>query len=268
MSLGAIAALVDDLDLTLDRDELVAAFGIRDRFDARLTVAVAEYEAAGLHELDGCVSLHGWLRQQAGRDSRSAGRLAFTGRKLRQLAGAARRRAGRTADRWAGRRRAGQCPGAAPGALRRPRGRTGTAAGAVDCRSDPHRDGRLETEGRRPRRQPGTGRSRQRVARFQDAGCPRGAAGLLRRRSHRCRGGGFAGRRPPGLRPHPGPAPRPRSRSGVPALLGPPTDPHRGPAPPPPQRRHRLRGLRRPARGHLPRHRPAGVPRRVGQAGL
>ena len=85
MSLAAISDLVDGLDIALDRGEIQAAFAVRDKLDARLALAVADYEAAGLHQLDGAVSINGWLRSETGRDAKSAAKVTWTGRKLRAL---------------------------------------------------------------------------------------------------------------------------------------------------------------------------------------
>ena len=85
MSVVAIAELVERLDIPLDRGEIQAAFAVRDRLDARIAVAVAEYEAAGLHQVDGAISMNGWLRSETGRDAKSAAKVTWTGRKLRAL---------------------------------------------------------------------------------------------------------------------------------------------------------------------------------------
>ena len=85
MSVAAIAELVDQLSLGADGAELQEAFAVHDRFAARLAVAVAEFEAAGRHELDGALTMPSWLRQHAGRDPHSAVKVATTGRKLRAL---------------------------------------------------------------------------------------------------------------------------------------------------------------------------------------
>ena len=85
MSVAAIAELVEDLDIALERREIQAAFAARDQLDARLALAVADYEAAGLHEVDGAVSINGWLRAETGRDPKTAAKVTWTGRKLRAL---------------------------------------------------------------------------------------------------------------------------------------------------------------------------------------
>ena len=68
-----------------DAAELKAAFAAYDRFGAQLALAVAEFEAAGRHELDGALTMSSWLRQHAGRDPHTAVKVTTTGRKLRAL---------------------------------------------------------------------------------------------------------------------------------------------------------------------------------------
>ena len=80
-----MSELVDRLEIGPDRAELQAAFALRDRLDARIAAAVADYEAAGFHEVDGSGSIVAWLRRECGRDGRSAARVAATGRTLRAL---------------------------------------------------------------------------------------------------------------------------------------------------------------------------------------
>lgn len=85
MSLAAISELVDGLSIGCDRVEIQRAFAVRDKLDARIADVVGDYEAAGLHELDGAVTITGWLRVQAGRDHRCAAKLGSTAHKLRAL---------------------------------------------------------------------------------------------------------------------------------------------------------------------------------------
>jgi hypothetical protein len=85
MSFAAMVELIDTVEIALDRREITAALALRDRLDAGIAVAVAAYEAAGLHETDGAVTINGWLRGECGRDPKSAAKIAATGRKLRVL---------------------------------------------------------------------------------------------------------------------------------------------------------------------------------------
>jgi HNH endonuclease len=85
MSFAVLAELIDTVEIARDRREITAALALRDRLDAGIAVAVADYEAAGRHQSDGAVTINGWLRGECGRDPKSAARIAATGRKLRAL---------------------------------------------------------------------------------------------------------------------------------------------------------------------------------------
>jgi hypothetical protein len=81
--LDQLTAAVDGLDLSVDVDELVAAFALHDRLTARLTAVVAEVDAAELWDLDGSVSMAAMLRNRCGMTDRDAKRITATGRRLR-----------------------------------------------------------------------------------------------------------------------------------------------------------------------------------------
>ena len=74
-----VSGAVDGLAIPLDRASIQTAVAIADRLNAKLAGAVGDYEAAGLHEPDGSVSMPTWLRHHCGRDPRSAHRLTATG---------------------------------------------------------------------------------------------------------------------------------------------------------------------------------------------
>jgi hypothetical protein len=80
-----LAAAVDALEVPLDRDALVELYGLRDRLDAKLLVAVGEFDRAELWDLDGDTSMANWLRHQAGRETTTASREAGRARKLGAL---------------------------------------------------------------------------------------------------------------------------------------------------------------------------------------
>ena len=82
---ATLAAAVDDLEIPVDADALRELFAIRDRLDARLAVAVGAFDAAGLWDVDGDVSMAAWLRHQTGRDQGAATRAAGQARKLAAL---------------------------------------------------------------------------------------------------------------------------------------------------------------------------------------
>jgi len=56
---------------------------LRDRLDAKVTMAVAAFDAADLWDVDGDTSMTGWLRHHAGMSNRDAAGMAKTGRRLR-----------------------------------------------------------------------------------------------------------------------------------------------------------------------------------------
>lgn len=92
--LADLTETVDGLEIPLDRDALVAAIALHQRLGARIALAVARFEGAGLHEDDGALTVRSWLQQHAGTDPRAAAHLVSAGRKLRALpalAGAALR---------------------------------------------------------------------------------------------------------------------------------------------------------------------------------
>jgi hypothetical protein len=81
----SLAAAIDALDVPVDGGALRALFAIRDRLDARIAAAVAAFDAAALHDVDGDTSTVGWLTHQTGRDPAAATRLTGQARKLAAL---------------------------------------------------------------------------------------------------------------------------------------------------------------------------------------
>jgi hypothetical protein len=75
-----LSGAVDGLDIPLEREALRALVAVRDRLDARLTKALAEYDAAGLYAVDGALSMQAWLRHQTDAASPVAARLVARGR--------------------------------------------------------------------------------------------------------------------------------------------------------------------------------------------
>ena len=83
----------EGLDVPSDLAGLAGAVAFRDRFDAKLATAVAEFEAEGMWCVDGSTSPVAWLRAQ-GLTAPEAHRMVLVARKLRRLpvlAGAWRR---------------------------------------------------------------------------------------------------------------------------------------------------------------------------------
>ena len=73
------------MEIPLDRAAIQEAVAIADRLNAKVADAIGAYEAAGLHEVDGSVSMQAWLRHECGRDPRTAHRMTAAGRKLHHL---------------------------------------------------------------------------------------------------------------------------------------------------------------------------------------
>ena len=85
MTLASIAEQVQGLTVLPDADELRMAFAVRDQLDARIALAVADFDDGGGYELDGALTTKSWLVAHAGRDPLSAKKAVDTGRKLKQL---------------------------------------------------------------------------------------------------------------------------------------------------------------------------------------
>jgi len=66
-------------------DELLALLAERDRLDARIAVAVAEFDAAGLWDVDAATSMVAWLRDRARMSGRDAQRLVTMAKRTRVL---------------------------------------------------------------------------------------------------------------------------------------------------------------------------------------
>src|SRR5438094_3331770 len=73
---------IDEIELPLSGDEIVALLRLRDRLDAKLTAALAEFDRDCQWELDGATSLGAWLRGAGGRGRRDAGRRRATAERL------------------------------------------------------------------------------------------------------------------------------------------------------------------------------------------
>jgi hypothetical protein len=85
MSLCDLAQLVDELEIAPVGDEIKAVIAVRDRLDARIARAVGEFDAAGLYDLDGDLTMQTWLRHHTGAAPVAATRVTLRGRKLRAL---------------------------------------------------------------------------------------------------------------------------------------------------------------------------------------
>lgn len=87
MVLEALAEAVEEVVIHPDEAILAGAIGVRDRLDAKISAAVAEFDTGELWNLDGSASMAAWLRIHGGRTQREATRMSVTARKLRSLPG-------------------------------------------------------------------------------------------------------------------------------------------------------------------------------------
>src|SRR5437016_3910457 len=78
----ALGAVVDEIEWPLCGAEIVGLLRLRDRLDAKLTAALAEFDSECRWELDGATSLAAWLRGVGGRGRRDASRLRATAERL------------------------------------------------------------------------------------------------------------------------------------------------------------------------------------------
>ena len=82
---GALREAIEELEVPLDGDALAEVLSLADRLNAKLSKAVAEFDAEALWELDGATSMTAWLRHHAGMTSSSAKSVASTAKRLRTL---------------------------------------------------------------------------------------------------------------------------------------------------------------------------------------
>ena len=87
MVLEALAEAVEEVVIHPDEAVLAGAIRVRDRLDAKISAAVAEFDTGELWNLDGSASMAAWLRIHGGRTQREATRMSVTARKLRSLPG-------------------------------------------------------------------------------------------------------------------------------------------------------------------------------------
>jgi hypothetical protein len=81
MRLGALAEAVADLDPPVDPASLTEALRIRDLFEAKIALGVAQFDRAGMWELDHATSAVAWLRQLGGMSAGAALALLKAGRR-------------------------------------------------------------------------------------------------------------------------------------------------------------------------------------------
>jgi hypothetical protein len=83
--LAELATAIENLEIPCDGDSLAGAISLRDRLDARIVRATAEFEASGWWGADGSVSTVAWLRAHARMTKRSAQRLRTLAVRMRSL---------------------------------------------------------------------------------------------------------------------------------------------------------------------------------------
>jgi hypothetical protein len=83
--LAALESAIGELDVPADGGALIEGFALLDRLTAKLSLAVAEFDAAKLWELDAATSAATWLRNRAGMSGSTASSVVKTGTVVRQL---------------------------------------------------------------------------------------------------------------------------------------------------------------------------------------
>ena len=81
----ALREAVEELEVPLDGDALREALELADRLNAKLSAAVAAFDAESAWELDGATSMTAWLRHHAGMTASNAKAMVSTAKKLRML---------------------------------------------------------------------------------------------------------------------------------------------------------------------------------------
>ena len=74
---------IEELEVPADSAALVEVLRLQDRLAAKVTMAVAGFDASQLWDLDGDTSATAWLRRNAGMTSRDATVMARTAKRLR-----------------------------------------------------------------------------------------------------------------------------------------------------------------------------------------
>ncbi|HEX7169038.1 MAG TPA: DUF222 domain-containing protein [Acidimicrobiales bacterium] len=83
--LSGLAEAIEELDVPVDRDTLRQLIALRDRLEAKVVVAVRDYDRSGLWACDGATSMTAWLRAEAGMSPGDAGRVAARAKRLARL---------------------------------------------------------------------------------------------------------------------------------------------------------------------------------------
>ncbi|HEX9968695.1 MAG TPA: DUF222 domain-containing protein, partial [Acidimicrobiales bacterium] len=81
----ALVSAVEEVEIPADGDAIVAAFALLDRLTAKVSAAVAEWDAGKSWELDAATSAAAWLRHRAGMTASVASATVRTAGRVRQL---------------------------------------------------------------------------------------------------------------------------------------------------------------------------------------
>src|SRR6266540_2561369 len=82
---ATLSQAIDQLDIPVDSAALTRCFELYDRFTAKLTAAVGEFNAAEGWRDSGSTSMTAWLRHHCRRSGRDAASFHRTARRLRDL---------------------------------------------------------------------------------------------------------------------------------------------------------------------------------------
>ena len=82
---SALSAAADELDIPIHGDAIAQLLAVRDRIDAKLTGAVAEFDRELLWAFEPATSMPAWLRAVTKRHDGDAYRMVDTARKLAEF---------------------------------------------------------------------------------------------------------------------------------------------------------------------------------------
>jgi len=85
MTLAEVGVLIGEVSVAVSPAGLQEAIAVRDLLDARIAVAIGEFDALGLSDEDCSLSTTSWLRHRAGVDDKAAAKLTALGRRLHRF---------------------------------------------------------------------------------------------------------------------------------------------------------------------------------------
>lgn len=80
-----LAAAVEEVQIPVCGDDIVAAIGLMERLAARISEAVGAFDKAGIWEIEGATSMTAWLRHRARMSGAAAMSMSRTAKRLREL---------------------------------------------------------------------------------------------------------------------------------------------------------------------------------------